>query len=328
MLSAKKKREGSLEWDKLELFSLKLFKLCIELLQKTDHGKEAESLVSIATLCMDALLVCSGSSAKAPPLSFEKILLHFAKWCLTLSSNSSTHTRIDLGVKVCRVLADRLNIVEDMKQERSAEIVNLQKLIYDILWKAGLQLEQKEEGGVGVARLCLEMRTVALESLISCGKFDLCAMLKSAMKVDLRYRRIATTSASNSTSCGCGQQDKGTTSSKSKVKHKQCETSHSALDVALEFHSALERKCNVSSLIIPSLSCREFSVGVGFLLQRTLLRLKSSHHRNEGVEGLGSTLDLCMRHGELCSEDGHVIVQAQANCLQLWNAIRDEDRTK
>ena len=99
VLSGKKKDKNGLECEKLELFSLKLFKLCTEEVQKVKE-KEAEPLVAIATVCMDALLVCGGSSSKAPPLSFEKILLHFAKWSLTTPSTTAL-TRYERGLKTC-----------------------------------------------------------------------------------------------------------------------------------------------------------------------------------------------------------------------------------
>lgn len=283
---------------------------------------------------MDALLVCSGSSSKAPALSFEKILLHFAKWSLTMTGNFPCHARLEFGLKVCRVLVDRLSNLKAgrLMGEKSTEIVNLQKLVYDILWKAALQLEQ--DNGVGVARLCLEMRSVALESLVLCGKFNPCSVFRSAMKVNLRYRRSVNAGVSDAASCGNRKQDQQTNASKSNKKrshHKNNEVGHSVQDTineALEFHSHLEQKCNISSLIVPSLSCSEFIVGIGYLLQRVLLCFKSSQHQNAGIELLSSTLDLCMQHEERCSENSHVIVQAQANCLQFWNAVRDEDGTE
>lgn len=326
MLSGKRKNESSLELEKLELFSLKLFKLCIEQLQKTHDREDVGVLVNIAKVCVDALIVCSGCSPKAPALSFEKILLHFAKWCLTMTDNLS---HVELGLKVCRVLADRLSDLETArpKEKKSTEIVNLQKLIYDILWKAALQLEQKD----GVARICLEMRSVALESLVLSGKFNPCSVFRSAMKVDLRYRKAINVGVSEAASSRYHKQMSASKSSKKFSYHKNDGASHSPLDTvneALKFHLHLEQRCSLSSLIVPTLSCREFTVGVGYLLQQVSLYFKSSLHQNSGLELLSSTLDLCMQHEDCCSEEGHVIIQAQANCLQFWNAVRDEDGTE
>ena len=328
VLSGKKQKSAS-ELEKLELFSLKLFKFCIEQLQRKSE-RETQSLVKLSTLCMDSLLVCSGSSPKAPPLSFEKILLHFAKFCLSSADVSTSLQHPELGLKVCRVLTDRLNDIEPNKEKKSPEIVNLHKLVYDILWKIALQLEQRQE--VGVAKLCLNQRTVALESLISSGKFEIGAVFKSAMKVDLRYRRACTNSATPSS--GCSQQC-GDFASKSKAKSSQSKCSaenttsmSDMLNAVLEFHSTLEHSCHISSIVQPSLGCKDFTAGIGYLLRYATHCLKSTQFRNEGREQLGVTLDLCAKHGEGCGEDGHVIVQAQANCIQLWSAIREEEGNK
>ena len=325
MLSGKKQKNVR-EFEKLELFSLKLFKFCIEQLQKKKTEGETVQLVHISTLCMDSLLVCSGSSSKAPPLSFEKILLHFAKFCLSSANVSTSLQHAELGLRVCHVLTARLKDIEPNIEKKSSEIVNLHKLVYDILWKTALQLEQRQE--VGVAKLCLDLRMVALENLISSGKFEICAVFKSAMKVDLRYRRACTTSSR------CGQQDVDN-SSKSNAKSSHSKNSKKwptpasdMLNTVLEFHSSLEQSCHISSLIRPSLSCKDFTAGIGYLLRYATLCLKSDCLRNEGRERLNMTLDLCAEHGEGCGEEGHVIVQAQANCLQLWSAIREEEGNK
>ena len=317
-MSGKKKDKNALEFEKLELFSLKLFKLCIEEVQKVKE-RDTEPLVAIATVCVDSLLICSGSSSKAPPLSFEKILLHFAKWSFTTSSTTAL-TRYEHGLKICQVLTAKLKSHKPDKR-KLAETVNLQKLVHDILWKSALQLEQRGDK-VGVARCCLDMRTIALENLISSGKFEISGVLKSAMKVNLRYRR-ATANVADATSCGCGQEDeRGYPSSKPKPK---CTCQKSAwLEAVLEFHSSLEKNCSISSLIHPSLSCKDFTVGVGYLLHYTQLCLKSPQRLNEGTDRLSVCLELCAKHGERCSEEDHLIVLAQANCLQLWTAIRDE----
>ena len=324
VLCEKKQKGGALEFEKLELFSLKLFKFCIEQLQRKSE-RETESLVQLSTLCMDSLLVCSGSSTKAPPLSFEKILLHFAKFNLSSADVSTSLQPLEVGLRVCRVLTDRLNHVEPNKEEKSSEIINLHKLVYDILWKTALQLDQRQE--VGVAKLCLNLRMVALESLLSSGKFEIGATFKSAMKVDLRYRRACATPLNVPS-----QQDNSDSNSKLKAKSKCIKESAAAmsdvLSTVMEFHSTLEGSCHVSSIVQPSLCCRDFTAGVGYLLHYATLCLKSTPLRNEGRERLSMTLDLCAKHGEGCGEDGHVIVQAQANCLQLWNAIREEEGNK
>ena len=325
MLCKKKQNGGALEFEKLELFSLKLFKFCIEQLQRKNE-RETESLVQLSTLCMDSLLVCSGSSSKAPHLSFEKILLHFAKFNLSSADVSTSLQPLEVGLRVCRVLTDRLNHVEPNKEKKSSEIINLHKLVYDILWKTALQLDQRQE--VGVAKLCLNLRMVALESLISSGKFEIGATFKSAMKVDLRYRRACTTPLS-----GSSQQHNSDSNSKLKAKSNKyskesAATMSDVLNTVMEFHSTLEGSCHVSSIVQPSLCCRDFTAGVGYLLHCATLCLKGMPLRNEGRERLSMTLDLCAKHGEGCGEDGHVIVQAQANCLQLWNAIREEEGNK
>lgn len=277
--------------------------------------------MNVAVVCMDSLLVCSGSSSKAPPLSFEKILLHFAKWCLSSSISASLHS--ELGLRVCCMLKSRLN--DHRAKKKSAEIVNFLKLIHDLLWKCALQLEQKEKESV--AELCLKMRTVALMSLVVSGKFEIGSLLKSAVKVDLRYRRAAATVGLSSTAlCGHGHQDEVSAPESTELcSHNK---NSMMLERVFEFHSSLEQNCDLLSLIHPSLCCREFTVGVGYLLQCALLCLKSPHHRTEGSERLSSALDLCVQHGENCSEDGHLIVLAQVHSLQLWNAIREEDGIK
>ena len=305
-----------MEFEKLELFSLKLFKLCIEQLQKVKE-RESEFLSGVATVCMDALLVCSGSSSKAPPLSFEKILLHFAKWSLTTAA--PTLARSERGLEICQVLSARLR----SNKTKSAETVSLQKLVHDILWKCALQLEQRGNK-VGVASHCLNMRRVAVESLVLSGKFEFSAMFKSVMKIDLRYKRATMASA---TFCGCGQQD-GDCHASSKPKAKCFCQKSDWLEVALEFHSSLEKNCTLSSLIYPSLSCGDFVVGIGYLLHYTLLCLKSTQRRHEGIARLSACLELCAKHKEQCSEEDHLIVVAQANCLQLWNAMRGEQGAK
>ena len=322
-----KKQKSALELEKLELFSLKLFKFCIEQLQRKNE-RETESFVQLSTLCMDSLLVCSGSSPKPPPLSFEKILLHFAKFCLSSADVSTSLQHHELGLRVCRVLTDRLNDVEPNKEKKSPEIINLHQLLYDILWKTALQLEQRQE--VGVATLCLNQRTAALENLVSSGKFEIAAIFKSAMKVDLRYRKA--TSVTPST--GCTQQDGN---SAPKLKAKSSQSRHSkdktasmsnVLNIVFEFHSSLEHSCNLSSMVQPSLRCKDFTAGVGYLLHCNILRLKSTNLCNDGRERLSVIHDLCIKHGEGCGEDGHVIIQAQANCLQLWSVIREEEGNK
>jgi hypothetical protein len=273
---------------------------------------------------MDSLLVCSGSSPKAPPLSFEKILLHFAKFSLSSADVSTSLQPLEVGLRVCRILKDRLNDIEPKK--KSSEIINLHKLVYDILWKTALQMEQGQQ--VGVANFCLNLRMVALESLISSGKFEVGAIFKSAMKVDLRYRRACSATPLSA----CSQQESGDSASKLKAKSKcSKETAASTSDMLTtvqEFHSTLERSCHMSSIVQPSLGCRDFTAGVGYLLRYATLCLNTTHLRNEGRERLSMTLDLCAKHGEGCGEDGHVIVKAQANCLQLWSAIREEEGDK
>lgn len=321
MLCPKKKRGNALEFERLELFSLKLFKFCTELLQK----KNEDMLVAIAVLCMDSLLVCNGSSSKVPPLSFEKILLHFCKWCFS-SQTTVSSLRSEHGLRACCELTARLRNT-DTFSTKPAEVENLHKIVHDILWRSALAMEQKTNEKC-VTKFCLDMRMVALENLLLSRKFEICAVFKSAMKVELRYRRAAAANVSSATNCGCGQ---NCSSSKPKTKctcHKNVKSSLFSLDVlkvAVEFYSYLEQRCAITSLVRPTLGCKEFTVGIGYLLQWTLLLLRSPQENNGGMEKLRVTFDLLVQHGEVCEEEGHVIVNAQANCLQLWSALKEED---
>ena len=162
---------------KYELFALKLLKQCLELVQKSGEcSNSAKELLEIGCICIESLRECSGSG-KAPPLSFEKLLLHFASQCFT-------HQQPAMGQHACETLYSRLQESGGGKEERC-----LLAHTYDILWKAASRMEQLAavEDSVGT---CLHLRRTALTCLLDSSPSPSPAHLLLLAKVHIQLVNV------------------------------------------------------------------------------------------------------------------------------------------
>ena len=198
---------------KLELFSLKLFKLSLELAKKTAESAQEEAVECLFKLCqltVSGLRVCGGSSGgKVPPMSFEKLLLHFVQLCVT-------RCEFAVVVETCRTLRERVCGGGEVGIGRGCDKVGdtLLKHAFDLAWKAALSLEQntqekqeekESQKNVEMAELCLELREEAFACLLTVSETNAVFVVERVIRCSQRYHQIMssvnTNVASNSTPC-------------------------------------------------------------------------------------------------------------------------------
>lgn len=190
---------------KLEVFSLKLFKQSLELAKQ--RSSAAQHLIALCHLAVSSLQMCAGVSGKLPPLSFEKLLLHFIQLCLSQGGFKD-------GLALCAVLRRQLSGqkegVDGKDEARRKEEDTLLKHAFELAWKAALSIEQ--DGGVWrtecasqgvsqgvsqgmsqgvsqVADVCLDLREEAFTCLLSATDMDASFVASRLLKSSLRYQK-------------------------------------------------------------------------------------------------------------------------------------------
>ena len=249
--------EGTLA--KLEIFSLKQFKLCLERAKTSE--KLAEQLTFFVDLCrlaVTTLRVCSGSSrGKIPPLSFEKLMVHFVQLCAA---------RREFGdvLSTCRALRERLEGEEEGKKKENNERDTLLKHAFDMTWKAALAVEQNAQTKpernsdansqnsdvVEVAELCLELRQEAFACLLTVRETNARFAVERVMRSSQRYQHIAAGNPQNS-------------------------RNHS--ERLLTFHAALLALRDLPSLLLDSLSPSDIFLGVDYLCHLSRVANSAGH---------------------------------------------------
>lgn len=253
-------------FSKLELFSLKLFKLSLE------YGKAGsrESLRSVPTSCVfidlcvlavDCLLVCSGASGdKIPPLSFEKLLLHFAQLCVR-------HGNYDRAMETCRQLRKRLDNGgrEGEGKNQSEEEDTLLKHAFDLSWKAALSLEQqkdefKNDGMQSSVNLCLCLREEAFACLLTARDTNFVFVVERVMRSSQRYQHQLL----GRKSCTISMESTASTQ---------------YFERLYKFHTFLLSLCNLPKILISS---ENISLAVDYLCLLAKISHYSSHaHQTE-----------------------------------------------
>ena len=290
-------KQQSLEekFGKYELFSLKLLKQCIELWKSGCHGDTA-TLLQLGLVSVDSLVVCSSSSGKAPPLSFEKLLFHFASQCVASSS-------YEAGMQACRVLCQRVeggavqSVPKLMKEGQS-----LLKHSYDLIWKAAIKVEQNatnsDSPDVTAVGLSLELRKTALLCLLS-ADFDLCFLLERVVRSDLRYQKVCAGCHGNSSSCNYFER-------------------------LYAFHAALLESRDLSALIDHKAPCRTLSSGVEYLLALAKV-CEGSGRRKKGNGYVAKAQSLCRLHAEICREKLHLVGTVRTQVAALIRLLTETD---
>lgn len=286
----RKKGQSNLQFEKYELFALKLLKLCVEQLQSCNcRGDGSAALLEAGSLCFKALQLC-GCSGKAPPLSCEKMLLHFASQCF----NRSEHI---LGVGVCEALHAQL------RTNNGGEGESLLKHTYHILWKAALEMEQ-HGATLDTARLCLHLRRVAFQCLL-CTQFELSSTLERVVKADVQFQKLAL-SATN-----------------------QERLPSSALQELCLFHTTLLHERDLLAVMSPLTPCRNLAPCLHYLLHLAKLHIQlvgSTDSDLGSADTVAAYLErvqtLTSAHMLECSENEHGVYEATAHVLQLSLALR------
>ena len=280
---------------KYELFSLKLLKQCIELWKGGRHGDTA-ALQDLGLVCVDSLVVCSSSSGKAPPLSFEKLLFHFASQCVASGS-------YEAGMRACRVLCQR---VESSAIQSTPKLMkegqSLLKHSYDLIWKAAIRVEQDatklDSPDVKAVGLSLELRKMAFLCLLSTD-FDLYFLLDRVVRSDLRYQKVCAGCRGNDSSCNY-------------------------FEKLYAFHASLLESRDLCALIDPEAPCRTLSSGVEYLLSLAKV-CEGSGRRKKGVGYVAKARSLCQLHAKTCPEKLHLVGSIRSQVAELITLLTETD---
>ena len=291
---SKNSKSETAHFGKYELFSLKLFKLVIELLAKCEAQQKHVILRNIGVLCIESLQVCIGYSGKAPPLSFEKMLLHFTKCCFTLDE-------LEFAEMSCRVLHSQL---AGYNGRSTVEVQALFKHVFDMLWKSSLLTERKL--GVSACEKCLELQELAFKCLLSSGDFELAFVVERIIKTDVHYYKLCTNESTNQSTCTTDR----------------CTNRDYAYNRLYSFHTSLLKHKDIITLVRADLHCTTFSTSLMYILHLVHLYTKTSH-RKEAQSHLKLALKLCNNHSACCHEETHIFVSAQAHCLRLWITLTE-----
>ena len=269
---------------KLELFSLRLFKLALERAKTViaaDDSSCQPYLLKLCRLSVSSLATCAGtktSRGKIPPLSFEKLLLHFLQLCVTCNEFSDV-------LKACRMLRERLRGGE-------GEGGTLLKHAFDLVWKAALSLEQRaqqekgektsdldahsSDGGLAVAEQCLSLREEALGCLVSTHDTDAVFAVERIMRCSQRYQQV--TKAQN--------------------------TADHCFERLHKFHSCLLSLRDLPSLLVSGGNDKEIFLGVDYLCHVARV-FHQAGHAHQGVGHLARVRKACCGGGgrrELCDK--------------------------
>ena len=286
--------ENSRQFGKYELFSLKLLKQCIETWKNATQ--DTPTLLEIGSISVDSLIVCSNSSGKAPPLSFEKLLFHFASQCINCGC-------YEAGMQTCLVLSDRLkreavqNVPKLLKEGQS-----LLRHSYDLLWKAAAKIEQNATklGSTDLesVELSLELRKTAFLCLISVD-FDLCFLFERVVRSDLRYQKVCSGCHGNHSSCNSFQR-------------------------LYAFHVSLLQSKDLCALIDHAAPCRMFSSGVEYLLALAKVCMGAGR-KKEGERCIAKSQSLCQLHAEVCHEKFHLVGTVRTQVAELSTLVTETE---
>ncbi len=163
---------------KYELFSWKLLRQCVEHLPGTSDPKQRQYLFAISEESCACFKICAGASEKVPPLSFEKMLLHLSKNCISVGDTEHCLTFCQLAHSLLAT-DDRLTSSKTSQKETTS----LLKLVFDLLWRGAFLLDKK----TGSALAALQYRKEALTSLLASGRFDPDTLCGRMMKVDQQF---------------------------------------------------------------------------------------------------------------------------------------------
>lgn len=129
--------------------------------------------------------MCAGASGRVPPLSFEKLLLHFAQLCLSHGDFSS-------AIDTCQQLRERLA----GKEERAGD--TLLKHAFDLVWKAALTVERDKKTSseipedpchVAVGQ-CLDLREEAFSCLLTAREKNAVFAVDRIVKSSQHYQQM------------------------------------------------------------------------------------------------------------------------------------------
>lgn len=273
---------------KLEIFSLKLLKLCTEkLLSSSDQGQRS-LICSIGSLCIDNLREACEVSGKSPKLAFEKILLHYCRACLLCKS-------LDEGEKACVVLYEKLSKGRKCLTEES----NLLKHLYDFLWKASTQHDSASKG----ADKSLGLRKLALNCLFATGECKLSVIAEKSMHCDQLFRKSV---RSNLPTC-------------------QSDFTQDFYEKLYNFHNCVIPSENLTKEMNSGTTCVEFIAIVQHMLHIAMVCVQSGHRA--GAHSLVSEAkDMVAAHSNQslvngCSKGDHRAVSVHADAVQVWSAF-------
>lgn len=275
------------KFGKYEIFSLKLLKQCIEQC-KGDVEDDSVSLVQIGAISVESLEFCNRCSGKVPPLSFEKLLFHFASQCFNCA-------QYDVGLKASDVLCSQLR----MPSERVRNVHSLEKEgcdllkhTFDLLWKVAVKIEQGDGSSLdsNTIDLCLEIRRRAFVCLLSTD-FELLFALDRILKSDSRYQKL---------SSGIGV---------------------SPFDHLYEFHVSILKEKDLLSCFDAGSSCTWFVPMVEYMLHLAKICVHSGHNA-DGREYVQRAQTLCHQHCKVCL---HPLTSLHVQIVELFITFCDLD---
>ena len=281
------------KFSKYEIFSLKLLKQCIEQCKGASKG-DTPTLLEIGTISIESLEVCNRCSGKVPPLSFEKLLFHFASQCFNCA-------QYDRGLKACNMLSaqlqsDQVKNVPSLKKEGH----DLLKYTFELLWKAALKIEGGGGGSAPVTSLdlatidrCLEIRRQAFLCLLVTD-FELPFVLDRILKSDSRYQKLLG---------GIGM---------------------TPFDHLYEFHVSIHKERNLLSYLDTATSCAAFVPSVEYLLHLAKICVYSEH-KATGRDYVLRAHTLCKKHYKLCSDKAHPLTSLHVEIVELLTIISGQD---
>ena len=281
------------KFSKYEIFSLKLLKQCIEQCKGASKGS-TPTLLEIGAIGIESLKICNRCSGKVPPLSFEKLLFHFASQCFNCA-------QYDTGLKTCDVLSaqlqsDQVKNVPSLEKEGH----DLLKHTFELLWKAALKIEGGGGGSTPITSLdlstinrCLEIRRRAFLCLLLTD-FELPFVLDRILKSDSRYQKLLGG------------------------------ISVSPFDHLYEFHISILKERNLLSYLDAAVSCAAFVPSVEYLLHLAKICVHSEHSTT-GRDHVEMAHTLCKKHYKLCSDKAHPLTSLHVEIVELLTTISGQD---
>ena len=276
------------KFGKYEIFSLKLLKQCIEQC-KGEVDDDSASLVQIGAISVESLEFCNRCSGKVPPLSFEKLLFHFASQCFNCA-------QYDVGLRASDVLCSQLQS-EGVRNVHSLEKegCDILKHTFDLLWKAAVKIEQADGSTLDSTTidLCLEIRRRSFVCLLSTN-FELVFALDRILKSDSRYQKLSN---------GIGV---------------------SPFDHLYEFHVSILKKKDLLGCFDAGSSCTWFVPTVEYMLHLAKICVHSGHSA-DGREYVQRAQTLCHQHCKACLDKLHPLTSLHVQIVELFITFCDLD---